>query len=74
LINRAPQPVPLLLQEKINAAVAETGMTLGGIIPTSNELIQQELSGASYLKLDDNSEVMQTVNSIFDAIFSADPQ
>lgn len=69
LINRAPQPVPGLLQEKINAAVAETGMTLGGIIPASNDLINQELSGESYLKLDDDTEIIQTVTALFDTIF-----
>lgn len=70
LINRAPQPVPDLLQDKITAAVKETGMTLGGIIPASNELIDQELSGRSCLELNDTSEIIQTVTAIFDAIFS----
>jgi CO dehydrogenase maturation factor len=69
LINRAPQPVPDLLQEKIDSAVTETGLTLGGIIPSSNELIGQELSGESYLKLGDDSEIIQTVTAIFDTIF-----
>jgi len=69
LINRAPQPVPGLLQEKINAAVAETGMTLGGIIPASTDLINQELSGESYLKLGDDTEIIQTVTALFDTIF-----
>ncbi len=72
LINRAPQPLPSLLEEKINAAVRETGMTMGGIIPTSDELIQQELSGQSYLKLGDESEIIQTVTAIFDTIFAMD--
>lgn len=72
LINRAPQPLPGLLQEKIQAAVAETGMTLGGIIPTSSDLIHQELSGESYLKLGDDTEIIQTVTAIFDTIFAED--
>jgi CO dehydrogenase maturation factor len=70
LVNRAPQPVPPALQEKIDEAVADSGMELGGIIPSSEALINQELSGESYLGLDDSEEVIQTVNTIFDKIFS----
>jgi CO dehydrogenase maturation factor len=70
LVNRAPQPVPPVLQEKIDEAVADSGMELGGIIPSSDALINQELSGESYLGLDDSAEVIATVNTIFDKIFS----
>jgi CO dehydrogenase maturation factor len=70
LVNRAPQPVPPVLQEKIDEAVADSGMELGGIIPSSDALINQELSGESYLGLDDSAEVIATVNAIFDKIFS----
>lgn len=70
LVNRAPQPVPPALQEKIDEAVADSGMELGGIIPSSEALINQELSGESYLGLDDSEDVIQTVNTIFDKIFS----
>ncbi len=70
LVNRAPQPVPPALQEKIDEAVADSGMELGGIIPSSDALINQELSGESYLGLDDSAEVITTVNAIFDKIFS----
>ncbi len=70
LVNRAPQPVPPALQEKIDEAVAESGMELGGIIPSSDTLINQELSGESYLNLDDSADVIVTVNDIFDKIFS----
>lgn len=70
LVNRAPQPVPAALQEKINEAVAESGMELGGIIPSSDALINQELSGESYLHLDDSANVVTTVNEMFDKIFS----
>jgi len=70
LINRAPQPVPNLLQEKIDAAVEETGMALGGIIPASRELVHQELSGRSCLELSDDSEIIHTVTTIFDTIFA----
>ena len=70
LVNRAPQPVPSVLQEKIDEAVTDTGMKLGGIIPSSNTLINQELSGESYVALDDSANVIQTVNTIFDKIFA----
>jgi CO dehydrogenase maturation factor len=70
LVNRAPQPVPQVLQEKIDEAVADSGMELGGIIPSSDTLINQELSGESYLNLDDSADVVTTVNAIFDKIFS----
>ena len=70
LVNRAPQPVPAVLQKKIDEAVADSGMELGGIIPSSDALINQELSGESYLSLDDSTDVVITVNEIFDRIFS----
>lgn len=70
LVNRAPQPVPPALQEKIDEAVADSGMKLGGIIPSSNILIDQELSGESYLNLKDSDDIILTVDEIFDGIFS----
>jgi len=70
LVNRAPQPVPQVLQEKIDEAVADSGMELGGIIPSSSTLINQELSGESYLNLDESADVIVTVNEMFDRIFS----
>lgn len=70
LVNRAPQPVPAALQEKIDEAVADSGMKLGGIIPSSDSLINQELSGESFLELDDTDDIFVTVNEMFDRIFS----
>ncbi len=70
LVNRAPQPVPAALQEKIDEAIAESGMELGGIIPSSDDLINQELTGESYLGLEDSTEVVQTIDAIFDKIFA----
>ncbi len=70
LVNRAPQPVPPALQGKIDEAIADSGMTLGGIIPSSDVLINQELSGESYLNLKDTDDIILTVNEIFDGIFS----
>jgi CO dehydrogenase maturation factor len=70
IVNRAPDPVPEALQEKIEAAVNEAGLPLAGIISASNELVNQELSGASYLKLEDDSVVVRQATAIFDKIFS----
>jgi len=70
LVNRAPQPVPPALQEKIDEAVTDSNMELGGIIPSSDVLINQELSGDSYLNIDDSADIMTTVDEIFDRIFS----
>ncbi len=70
LVNRAPQPVPVALQEKIDAAIADSGMKLGGIIPSSELLINQELSGESYLGLDDEADIIASVTEMFDRILS----
>ncbi|WP_339137608.1 MAG: AAA family ATPase [Candidatus Electrothrix sp. GW3-4] len=69
LVNRAPDPVPPALQTKIDEAVAEADMDLAGIISSSDELINQELSGASYLELSEGSKVIEQVFAVFDAIF-----
>ena len=70
LVNRAPQPVPPALQEKIDEAVTDSNMELGGIIPSSDVLITQELSGDSYLNIDNSADIMTAVDEIFDRIFS----
>ena len=69
LVNRVPDPVPPALQAKIDEAVAEADMDLAGIISSSDDLIQQELSGASYLDLPEDSRVIEQVFAVFDAIF-----
>ena len=38
-------------------------------ISSSDELINQELSGSSYLELAEDSKVIQQVFAVFDAIF-----
>lgn len=70
IVNRAPDPVPDQLMEKINQAVNETELPLGGIISSSNDLINQELSGESYLTLTKECRVMQQAYDIFDTIFA----
>ncbi|MCI5144446.1 MAG: carbon monoxide dehydrogenase [Candidatus Electrothrix sp. AR3] len=70
LVNRAPDPIPPALAEKINQAVHEADMTLAGIIPSSEDLINQELSGESYLHLAEESKIIQHVFALFDTIFA----
>ena len=69
LVNRAPDPIPSALQEKIDAAVTESGLLLAGFIPASDELVRQELSGASYIELPEDSKAVQQAFMIFDLIF-----
>jgi CO dehydrogenase maturation factor len=68
IVNRAPDPLPQALQDKIQQAVGEVGLPLGGIIPTSDDLVNQELHGQSYLELPGDSPVVREAYSIFDSI------
>jgi CO dehydrogenase maturation factor len=70
IVNRAPSPVTSALQEKIDEAVSDADMNLAGIISSSDDLIDQELSGKSYLQLGENITVIQQAYSIFDSLFS----
>ena len=70
IVNRAPDPIPEALQEKIDDAVNEADLPLAGIISSSNDLITQELSGTSYLKLENNCSVIKQATAIFDKIFA----
>ena len=69
LVNRVPDPVPPALQAKIDEAVAEADMDLAGIVSSSDDLIDQELSGASYLELAEDCKVIEQVFAVFDAVF-----
>jgi CO dehydrogenase maturation factor len=70
IVNRAPDPVPAALREKIDGAGNEAGLPLGGIISSSPELISQELLGESYLHLANDCPVIRQAYAIFDKIFS----
>jgi CO dehydrogenase maturation factor len=70
IVNRTPDPVPAALREKIDRAVSEAGLPLGGIISSSPELISQELFGESYLHLANDCQVIRQAYDIFDKIFS----
>ncbi len=69
IVNRAPEPMTPELDAKIKEAVAESDLPLGGIFPSSDDLIKQEITGGSYLKLADDVAVVQTAFAAFDKIF-----
>ncbi|HHO49045.1 MAG TPA: carbon monoxide dehydrogenase [Desulfobacteraceae bacterium] len=70
IVNRAPEPVPASLREKIDEAVRAAGLPLGGIISSSPELISQELQGESYLRLAGDCPVIREAYAVFDKIFA----
>lgn len=70
IVNRAPSPLTPELEAKIGEAVAQSDLPLGGIFPSSDELIRQEITGGSYLELDDEVPILQTAFAAFDKIFS----
>jgi CO dehydrogenase maturation factor len=65
IVNRAPEHVPDELTRIITEAVAESGLALGGILPSSDLLIEQELSGKSYLELPADAMIVQQAFEIF---------
>ena len=70
IVNRTPKPLTPELEAKINEAVAESDLPLAGIFSSSDELIHQEITGASYLELADEVEVVQTAFATFDKMFN----
>jgi len=66
VVNRAPEPLSAELEAKIRQAVEENNLPLGGILPASNELIHQEITGQSYLKLADNVSVVEKAFAMFE--------
>lgn len=69
IVNRTPEPMTPELDAKIKEAVRESDLPLGGIFPASNDLVQQEITGGSYLKLPDDAPIIKTAFAAFDAIF-----
>jgi len=68
IVNRAPDPAPQALLDKINQTCEESSLPLGGIFSASDELVEQELSGKSYLEMDENIPVIKQAFEIFDKI------
>jgi CO dehydrogenase maturation factor len=70
IVNRTPTPLTPELKAKIAEAVAGGDLPLGGVFPSSDELIHQEITGASYLELSEEVPVVQTAFATFDRMFS----
>jgi CO dehydrogenase maturation factor len=70
IVNRTPTPLTPELKAKIAEAVAGGDLPLGGIFPSSDELIHQEITGASYLELSEEVPVVQTAFATFDRMFA----
>lgn len=67
IVNRVPDPTSNELLAKINEAVTGSDLPLGGLIHSSDNLITQEITGSSYLKMDDNETVIKEAFGIFDS-------
>ncbi len=65
VVNRAPEPLSEGLAAKIKETVEESLLPLGGILPASNELVEQEITGRSYLELADSVPVVAKAFDIF---------
>lgn len=68
IVNRVPEPASPELLAKIDEAVQSTDLPLGGLLPASNELVSQEITGQSYLLLDEQVPAVQKAFAIFDAL------
>lgn len=66
VVNRVPEPASDELMAKIKETVESTDMPLGGILPASDELVQQEINGKSYLKLGEEVPIIKKAFEIFD--------
>ncbi len=66
VVNRVPEPASPELMARINEAVSSADLPLGGLLPASPELVDQELAGRSYLKLDASVPVVAKAFAIFD--------
>jgi len=65
IVNRAPVSVPDALNRIIDETVAATDLPLGGILPSSDLLIAQEVSGRSFLELPPEEPIVQKAFEIF---------
>jgi len=72
IVNRVPDPEPAELLTRINEAVTESDLPLGGLIHASDELVAQEMTGRSYLELGDDTPVIKEAFRIFDSFIDKD--
>jgi len=68
IVNRAPDPLPEALSDKIKETTENTDLPLAGILSSSDQLIEQELSGKSYLNLTEDATIIQQAYEIFSKI------
>ena len=68
IVNRTPDPLSEELFAKIKETTENTDLPLAGILSSSDQLIQQELSGKSYLNLAEDAVVIQQAHEIFSKI------
>ncbi|MBA3003982.1 MAG: AAA family ATPase [Desulfurivibrio sp.] len=66
IVNRMPEPASAELLAKIKETVESTDLPLGGLLPASNELVAQEITGKSYLGLPPSVPVVNKAFAIFD--------
>ncbi len=67
VVNRVPESEPPELLAKIAEATTESNLPLGGLVHASQELVNQEISGNSYLGISNNSPVIKEAYNIFDS-------
>jgi len=65
IVNRTPATMPDALSRIIDETVAGADLPLGGILPSSDLLIAQELSGGSFLELPLEDAIVQKAFEIF---------
>ncbi|MBU0674532.1 MAG: AAA family ATPase [Proteobacteria bacterium] len=70
IVNRVPDPPSPELIDKINQAVIEADLPLGGLLPASSELVAQEIIGGSYLELDREVPMVKQAFAIFDSFIT----
>jgi len=70
IVNRVPEPAGEELLAKIKETVQSTDLPLGGLLPASNELVAQEITGKSYLLLNAEVPAVQKAFAIFDALLT----
>ncbi|MDX1775033.1 MAG: AAA family ATPase [Desulfobulbales bacterium] len=68
IVNRTPDPLPDDLLRKIKETTDTADLPLAGVLSSSDQLIQQELSGKSYLELAEDALVLQQAYEIFSKI------
>jgi CO dehydrogenase maturation factor len=70
IVNRAPDPVPKELADKIRETTESSGLPFGGFLPNSEELVRHELLGKSYLELSEDTPVVREAFALFEKLFA----